>query len=726
MRRVYPSVSQKASMSTLKRDKPFEKILVANRGEIACRIIRTAKRLGIKTVAIYSTADGNSSLHAKMADEAYQVGYGPSPMESYLLQNDVLDIAKRNGVEAIHPGYGFLSENSGFASATESAGMTFIGPGSKAILAMGSKSHSKRLMEDANVPTTPGYHGLNQNPEFLLHEAMNIGFPLLIKATMGGGGKGMRLVLKENEFLESLESCKRESQAAFGDTNVILEKYLIHPRHIEVQIMADTHGNAVYLHERDCSLQRRHQKIIEEAPASDLPNELRKMMGETSIQAVKAIDYVNAGTIEFLLDTQSDNGDFYFCEMNTRLQVEHPVTELITQQDLVEWQLRIAAGEELPIKDQSLIPCVGNAMEARIYAENPMKNFLPVTGQVWHHKGPVDSNLGGNDVRVDTGLESGKDISVYYDPMVSKLIVHGKDREEARLKLIESLSKYQIAGVPSNIPFLIKCAAHPVFARAGAINTGFLEHYAEDVKVDASNLPELNAICAAVASLRLEGRDSTLPKRSSPWSKHDSWRLGSNHERKLKIIDDVEASSSLAKIKCKDGSYSITIGDDKRSIPIEVEGVIGSDDKMTVTLNGSEKRIYTAKSIFHEKEGYIEVLLWSSDSSDSTGATRVCFEHPLHEKRASNTVQSGMSHLNSQLKSPMPGKITRLNFSEGDMVKDSDVIIVMEAMKMEHALSSKMSGVLSSLNCKVGDIVSEGDVLAVLGDDYTKMTDKAA
>lgn len=543
---------------------------------------------------------------------------------------------------------------------------------------------------------------------------------------MGGGGKGMRLVWKENEFLESLESCKRESQAAFGDTNVILEKYLIHPRHIEVQIMADTHGNAVYLHERDCSLQRRHQKIIEEAPASDLPTKLRKKMGETSIQAVKAIDYVNAGTIEFLLDTQSENGDFYFCEMNTRLQVEHPVTELITQQDLVEWQLRIAAGEELPIKDQSLITCVGNAMEARIYAENPMKNFLPVTGKVWHHKGPVRSNLGGSDVRVDTGLESGRDVSVYYDPMVSKLIVHGKDREEARSKLIESLSKYQIAGVPSNIPFLIKCAQHSVFSKAGAINTGFLENYAEDVKVVESNLPDLNAICAAVASLRLEGRDSTLPKRSNAWSKHDSWRLGSNHERKLKIIHDDEASGSHATIICKEGSYNITIEDEKHSSRFDIEGIIAIDNNLTVTLNGTEKRTYTAKSMFHEKEGYIEVMLWSSDYSDSMGAIRVCFEHPLHEKRVPNTVDSGISQINSQLKSPMPGKIVKLNFNEGDTVKDSDVIIVMEAMKMEHALPSKMTGVLSSLNCKVGDIVNEGDVLAVLSDDDTTMNDKAA
>eukprot|EP00979_Chaetoceros_neogracilis_P000241 scaffold71_cov265-Chaetoceros_neogracile.AAC.42 len=649
------------ALSSSSRKRPFDKILIANRGEIACRVIRTAKKLGIKTVALYSVADGPDAIHASMANEAYLVGTGPKPSESYLLQDRVIEIAINSGAQAIHPGYGFLSENSSFSTAVQEAGISFIGPSASAILAMGSKSHSKIIMENAKVPTTPGYHGDEQDPQYLFHEAVtSVGFPLLIKATMGGGGKGMRLVLNESDFLEALESCKRESQAAFGDARVILERYLVHPRHIEIQVMADTHGNVVHLHERDCSLQRRHQKIIEEAP-SNLSSELRQMMGDTAVKAAKAVNYVNAGTVEFLLDTQSNDGDFYFCEMNTRLQVEHPVTEMITEQDLVEWQLRIAAGEELPIKNQDLIPCIGNSMEARIYAENPAKDFLPATGHVWHHHPPFPPNIGGKNVRVDTGLQEGKDISVYYDPMISKLIVHGKDREEARVRLIESLQNYQIAGVPTNIPFLIKCAQHPVFAEAGAINTGFLDDYADDVKAATYTSPMDRAVCGLVASLALEARCatdlSTTQQNIGPWSTSSgSWRLGTRHERVLKIGEE--------------------------TFPMTLKASFHTDKTLRVLVNGSEKQEYIA----------------------------------ISKNRASSVLaMEGKGSI--FVKAPMPGTITRMNFQEGDNVGKSDVILVMEAMKMEHAVTAKMAGIISKLSCEVGDIINDSDVLCVLRED---------
>lgn len=448
----------------------FEKILVANRGEIACRIIKTAKMLGIRTVAVYSEQD-RDAMFVMMADEAYEIGPAPSN-ESYLNLKKIIQIAKQSNAQAIHPGYGFLSENASFAEAVESADLVFIGPPAQAIRDMGSKSASKNIMTSAKVPVIPGYHGENQDDEFLLEQADKIGYPVLIKAVSGGGGKGMRIVEHRDDFFESLESSRRESLKSFNDDRVLVEKYLTTPRHVEVQIFADKFGNAVHLFERDCSVQRRHQKILEEAPAPNISSYLRKQLGEKAIAAAKAVNYVGAGTVEFILDaSHSDSNHFYFMEMNTRLQVEHPVTEMITGFDLVEWQLSVAAGNPLSVS-QNDISINGHAFEARIYAENPDNQFLPDTGRLIYISTPAPSKS----LRLETGVRQGDVISVYYDPMISKLVVHGKNRNTALNALIHALKQYHMVGLNTNIAFLIKISSHSEF-RAGHVETGFIQKY---------------------------------------------------------------------------------------------------------------------------------------------------------------------------------------------------------------------------------------------------------
>lgn len=448
----------------------FQKILVANRGEIACRIIRTAKKLGIRTVAVYSEQD-RDAMFVMMADEAYEIGPAPSN-ESYLNMKKIIQIAKQCNAQAIHPGYGFLSENASFAEAVENADLVFIGPPAQAIRDMGSKSASKNIMTNAKVPVIPGYHGDNQDDGFLLEQADKIGYPVLIKAVSGGGGKGMRIVENRDDFLESLNSSRRESLKSFNDDRVLVEKYLTTPRHVEVQIFADKFGNIVHLFERDCSVQRRHQKILEEAPAPNISSSLRKQLGEKAVAAAKAVNYVGAGTVEFILDAfHPDSNHFYFMEMNTRLQVEHPVTEMITGFDLVEWQLSIAAGNLLSVS-QNDISINGHAFEARIYAENPDNQFLPDTGRLIYISTPIASKS----LRLETGVRQGDIISVYYDPVISKLVVHGKDRNTALNALINALKQYYMIGLNTNIAFLIKIASHPAF-RAGHVETGFIQKY---------------------------------------------------------------------------------------------------------------------------------------------------------------------------------------------------------------------------------------------------------
>lgn len=584
-------------------------------------------------------------------------------------------------------------------------------------------------MDDAGVPTTPGYHGDDQSVEKLLHEAVtNVGFPLLIKATMGGGGKGMRLVWNESEFVAALESCRSESQSAFGDQNVILEKYLVHPRHIEIQIMADSHGNAVYLHERDCSLQRRHQKIIEEAPASDLSDAKRKLMGETAVKAAQAVGYVNAGTVEFLMDTKSEENEFYFCEMNTRLQVEHPVTEMITQQDLVEWQLRIAAGEELPIKDQQMIPCHGHSMEARIYAENPLKDFLPVTGKVWHHGPPAEPNVGGADVRVDTCIETGKDITVYYDPMISKLIVHGEDREDCREKFVKALKEYQVAGIPSNIPFLINCAQHEVFAKHGALNTGFLDDFGNDVKIKKQNLGALEqAICAFAMAIKIENRITATGKKivnAGPWSNWSgSRRVGGESGRFHRIFEPVHDhdDDTESKIKCTsnhDGSFDVSFDSSDDDKIYKIDGTLDVLNNLNVIVDGAKKESFTAIINEDIDAATIAVSVWTKDvdKCETDFAFEMTFKHPLPiqtKSRRTLNKSSGDKTLFS-MNAPMPGRVIRINANEGDHVNENESIVVLEAMKMEHAIHAPTNGEIEAINCQVGDIVDDGAILASL------------
>ncbi|NDP43365.1 MAG: acetyl-CoA carboxylase biotin carboxylase subunit, partial [Aromatoleum sp.] len=448
----------------------FEKILIANRGEIACRVARTARRMGLRTVAVYSDADAGA-LHVAACDEAYRLG-PPPPRESYLLGDTIIEIARRAGAQAIHPGYGFLSENAQFAAACASAGIAFIGPPPAAIAAMGSKSAAKNIMGAAHVPLVPGYHGDDQDPKLLAREAAKIGFPVLIKATAGGGGKGMKVVERAQDFAAALASAQREAKAGFGDDRVLIEKYLTAPRHIEIQVFADMHGSAVYLFERDCSVQRRHQKVLEEAPAPAMKPEHRRAMGEAAVAAAKAIGYVGAGTVEFIAaDTFASDGAFYFMEMNTRLQVEHPVTEMITGLDLVEWQLRVAAGEPLPLRQQDLA-IRGHAIEARIYAEDPDRGFLPSIGRLAHLRAPATTRS----LRVDTGVRAGDEITPYYDPMIAKLIAHGEDRAAALRRLAEALAEYEIVGVATNVAFLQRVVAHHAFA-SGDVDTGLIARH---------------------------------------------------------------------------------------------------------------------------------------------------------------------------------------------------------------------------------------------------------
>lgn len=654
----------------------FSKILIANRGEIACRVIKTARRLGIRTVAVYSEADANAR-HVRLADEAVLLG-PPAARESYLVAEKILDAARRTGAQAIHPGYGFLSENADFAEACAAAGVVFIGPPASAIRAMGSKSAAKALMEKAAVPLTPGYHGDNQEPEFLKQQADAIGYPVLIKAAAGGGGKGMRLVDKGEDFIAALASCQREARSSFGNDQVLVEKYITRPRHIEIQVFGDSRGNCVYLFERDCSVQRRHQKVLEEAPAPGMTPERRRQMGEAAVAAAKAVGYVGAGTVEFIAN---QDGSFYFMEMNTRLQVEHPVTEMITGQDLVEWQLRVAAGEALPLRQEQL-QIRGHALEARIYAEDAGKGFLPSTGRLLHLVPPAE----GLNVRVDTGVEEGDEITPHYDPMIAKLIVWDEDREAALARMRQALADYRVVGVTTNIDFLSRLVSCPAFAGAD-LDTGLIERQQDFLFPESPEVPRDVILTATVAELLREREQAAQQGRRSgdpwsPWNRRDGWRMNIAARRTVSFrVGETQVDVGVA---YAGEDWQLTLRNDT----LLARGRLLAHDRLAVELE--DRRLMASVVAVGEKR---HVFLNSG--------TYVIERHdPLHLVEAGGAQGGGLT-------APMPGKVVALLAQPGPVAKGTPLLIL-EAMKMEHTITAPKQGNLKGFRYAVGEQVADG------------------
>lgn len=660
-------------------------LLIANRGEIACRVIRTARAMGIRTVAVYSDADAQA-MHVAMADEAVHIGPSPAA-ESYLNIAAIIAAAKRAGASAIHPGYGFLSENPLFAEACADAGIIFVGPPASAMRAMGAKDAAKKLMEKANVPVVPGYHGDNQDPDFLAEQAVKIGFPALIKAVAGGGGRGMRRVDNAGEFAAALESAKRESKSAFGDDKVLIERYMAKPRHIEIQVFADSHGNAVHLHERDCSIQRRHQKVIEEAPAPGMPRAMREKMGAAAVQAAKAIGYVGAGTVEFIADASQGlrEDSFYFIEMNTRLQVEHPVTEMITGQDLVAWQLRVAMGETLPLV-QSQIPLNGHAFEVRLYAENPSTGFLPSTGRLRHLRLPPE----GDGVRIDTGVREGDEVSIFYDPMIAKLIVHGADREQARKRLCAALEAVQIAGPAGNAGFLRAIAGHPAFAD-GDVDTGFIERH-QDILIPRNDAVADDRVLALAALALLQARAQAACAAAansgdptSPWHRTDGWRVNApGHETLRFVSNGIEAAVRIE--YAEDGVRLHLPGGEMQARATLADGQLAAEldgRRLSAGVNMDGMRITVMLA------GHAHVI----DLHD-----------PVHDAE----LDEGAG---GDIVAPMPGKLVSVLVKAGDAVKKGDALAVLEAMKMENTLIAQADAVVAEVNYAAGEQVEEGAVI---------------
>jgi 3-methylcrotonyl-CoA carboxylase alpha subunit len=655
----------------------FKKILIANRGEIACRVIKTARRLGVATVAVYSEADANAR-HVRLADEAVLIGPAAA-RESYLVGERILDVAKRTGAEAIHPGYGFLSENEDFAQACEKAGIVFIGPPASAIRAMGSKSAAKALMGATGVPLTPGYHGDNQDPAFLAQQADQIGYPVLIKASSGGGGKGMRRVDAAADFEAALASCKREAANAFGNEQVLVEKYVLKPRHIEIQVFGDKHGNCVYLFERDCSLQRRHQKLLEEAPAPGMTLERRAAMGQAAVNAAKAVGYVGAGTVEFIAN---QDGSFYFMEMNTRLQVEHPVTEMITGLDLVEWQLRVASGQPLPLTQEQL-EIDGHAIEARVYAEDPDKGFLPSTGRLVHLVPPPENDS----VRVDTGVEQGDEITPYYDPMIAKLIVWGADRKQALARMRRALAQYRVVGVSNNINFLSRLVALPSFVNA-ELDTGLIEREQGLLFPPQEEVPVEVWLVAALAELLHEQREANAKfaaaaDRGSPWRALDGWRLNGRAERKLALR--LQEALQEVVVVVVPGAYQLALNG--RSV--RASGTLGRGGAVHAQLD--DCRVNAAVVITGERRHvFYRGHSWPLALVDT-----------LYVGGEGEDVEGG-------LRAPMPGKVVTLMAEPGAIVEKGTPLLVLEAMKMEHTITAPRKGKVVRFRVAAGDQVADG------------------
>ena len=657
----------------------FRSLLIANRGEIACRIARTARRLGLRAVALYSEADAGAR-HVAMADEAFCIGPAAAE-ESYLKIPAVLEAAARSGAEAVHPGYGFLAENAGFAEAVAAAGLTFVGPPAEAIRAMGSKSEAKAIMEKAGVALVPGYHGSDQAEATLAAAAERVGYPVLIKASAGGGGKGMRVVENPADFGEALAGARRESAAAFGDDRVLIEKYLTGPRHIEVQVFADDHGNAIHLFERDCSIQRRHQKVLEEAPAPGLTPERRAEMGAAAVAAAEAIGYRGAGTVEFIAEGEA----FYFMEMNTRLQVEHPVTEMITGQDLVEWQLRVAAGEPLP-HGQNDLRIAGHAIEARIYAEDPARDFLPATGRLAHLRFPPDSDH----VRIDTGVAAGDSVSVHYDPMIAKLIVWDRDRPAALDRLRRALGETQVVGVTTNLDFLGAVAAHPAYA-AGEVETGFIaRHSAALFPPRAALSDRLLALAALAEILHRKAEAAAQAARSgdpySPWHGVEGWRLNSGTHSRLRFLEG-ERAHEVA-LYYDEGAYRL----DLPGGTVRARGELAANGDLVADLGGCR---LTATVVRHDRS--LTVFL-------EGGSRSLQLYDPLALGSADD---AGAGRLSA----PMPGRVVQILTAAGQSVQRGEKLMILEAMKMEHTVSAPADGTVSAVHYAVGDLVEEGSEL---------------
>ncbi|MCQ4279265.1 acetyl/propionyl/methylcrotonyl-CoA carboxylase subunit alpha [Pseudomonas stutzeri] len=632
-------------------------LLVANRGEIACRVMRTAKAMGLTTVAVHSGID-RDARHAREADIRVDLG-GAKPADSYLLIDKLIAAAKASGAQAIHPGYGFLSENADFARAIEDAGLIFLGPPASAIDAMGSKSAAKALMEKAGVPLVPGYHGEAQDVETFRVAAEKIGYPVLLKATAGGGGKGMKVVEREADLAEALQSAQREAQSSFGDSRMLVEKYVLKPRHVEIQVFADQHGNCLYLNERDCSIQRRHQKVVEEAPAPGLSAELRRAMGEAAVKAAQAIGYVGAGTVEFLLDAR---GEFFFMEMNTRLQVEHPVTEAITGLDLVAWQIRVARGEPLPIT-QDQVPLTGHAIEVRLYAEDPDNDFLPATGTIDLYR----ESAAGPGRRVDSGVTEGDTVSPFYDPMLGKLIAWGENREEARLRLLAMLDETCVGGVRTNLAFLRRVVGHPAFA-AAELDTGFIPRHETELMRATGELPDAFWQLAAGLFVQTEPAKIREDDLHSPWAQRDGLRFGMparigvhlqcNGESRLVRIDTATARSELA----------------------------------------ASQASRQPKTLRKDETLYLE---WNGELQAVTA-----FD-PIAEVEASHQHHGGLT-------APMNGSIVRVLVEAGQTVEAGTTLVVLEAMKMEHSIRAAEAGVVKAVYCTEGEMISEGTTLVEL------------
>ncbi len=670
----------------------FRSVLIANRGEIACRVIRTAKRLGLRTIAVYSQADAGA-LHVSLADEAHLLGPAAAT-QSYLKSEKILEVARSSGAECIHPGYGFLSENAEFAEACAAAGVAFVGPPPSAIRAMGLKDAAKALMEKAGVPVVPGYHGKGQDDDLLAAEAGKVGYPLLIKAVAGGGGKGMRRVDDGGDFAAALASCRREAKNAFGDDRVLIERFVTSPRHIEIQVFADAHGNCVHLSERDCSLQRRHQKVIEEAPAPGMTPEMRAAMGAAAVAAAKSVGYEGAGTVEFIADGSNglDADAFFFMEMNTRLQVEHPVTEMVTGVDLVEFQLRAAAGEPLPFAQADLDKLNGHAVEARLYAEDPASGFLPQTGTLHELRFPRQ----GGSVRIDTGVAAGHEVSPFYDPMIAKVICAGPTREIALARLRQTLDETRVLGLRTNVGFLSRLVGHPDFI-SGKFDTGFIDARM-DTLVDAETPTALLALGAYgwVEFLKRRGHEAgqrSTDERISPWDARDGWVLGGGRRDWLHLM--VNGTDTRIVIHRGDAEDRVEVVTEEASASAAVTGVSVGNERVTGSVDGEDA---SAEYIFTESR------LWLAAGGHQ-------LEIRAQDLLARDADQEGGGGL---VRAPMSGKIIKIDVAAGTIVRKGDRLAVLEAMKMEHTLVASADGTVSELGAGEGDQVDEGQMLIAL------------